>query len=496
MENPQNIISDRPLRDQLDDSRLELQKLQDEMEERQSVFRLAKTLARRLLKEPWCKLTGHYRRKTHRDDHLLQTKSFKPYRLNYRNPPGNRPCPVVVHVIGNFCVGGLSRLLVDIIERTSDDYDHVVLTLQNPQPPAFLGVKIEEVEEKTSARDFTRRLAAYKPAIIHVHHYAPHSLHHVWLWYRTAILAAASLEVPIIEGVNVPMTPYHHPAVRAYVFVSRYVQDSFGFAPSPNRVIYPGSDFSVFEPKPHQFTDTIGMVYRLDESKLRKESIDVFIRVLQTRASTRAIIVGDGPLLAHYQQQVAKAGLTDRFTFTGYVAYDQLPAYYNRMDVFVAPIFCESFGQVTTFAMNMGIPVAAYAAGALPEILDDLSVVAPPGEAEALAGIILSLLSDPDRSAVVAQKNQVRAREVFSVEAMVREYATLYSTMRQGGAKGLNPEKAVEQQSNEDTKSGGNGLYKKAIQNDSPRGLRPIFICVFASSLFIQWPFLDWIFNA
>jgi glycosyltransferase involved in cell wall biosynthesis len=383
------------------------------------------------LKEPLFKLTGQYRRATHREDHLLQTKAFKPYSLNYRKPPARGTRPVVVHVVGNFCVGGVMRLVVDIIEWMSDEYEHVVITMHNPEPPAVLGANVVEMGEKTSIREFARQMTIFNPAIIHVHHYAPHCLHQPWLWYRTAFLAAASFGVPVIEGVNVPMTPYYHPSVHNYVFVSRYVQDTFGFTHCPNRVIYPGSDFLLFAPRPRQFSDTIGMVFRLDGSTLRKDSIEVFIRVLQARSSTKAIIVGDGRLLSCFKERVQKAGLTERFTFSGYVAYETLPEIFSRLDVFVVPLFCASFGQVTPFAMNMGIPVAAYATGGVPEILDEPSVIAPTGDADALAKIILGLLADQNRSAAIARQNQARARQLFSVEAMVKEYASLYASVRQ-----------------------------------------------------------------
>jgi glycosyltransferase involved in cell wall biosynthesis len=422
------------LRIRLDDAHLELQRMQDELEERQGVFRLVRSLLRRLLKEPLYRLSGYYRRSAHCEDHLLNTSTFTPYVLNYlKSPPVEGKLPVVLHAIGTFRVGGLPRLVVDIIERTSDHYEHVVVTLHNPDPPAFLGINVLELEEPPCIQSFARKMARFNPAIVHVHHYAPHSLHNVWLWYRAITLAAASLKIPLIEGVNVPMTPYYHPAVHCYVFVSHYVQVNFGFLNQPNRTIYPGSDFTLFAPKPRQFSDTIGMVYRLDESKLRKESIDVFIRVLQLRPSARALIVGDGYLLPYFKEQVAKAGLSDRFTFTGFVAYAELPEYYNRMDVFVAPIFSESFGQVTPFAMNMGIPVTAYATDALPEMLNDSSVVAPTGDVESLTRAIIGLLNDPDRASVVARRNQARAQELFSVETMVEKYAGLYAEI-------LNPE--------------------------------------------------------
>jgi len=416
-------------RSRLDDYRLELQRLQDEAEEAQKPVRLIKALARVVLKEPLFKRNGRYHRQIHQDDHLLQKKEFKPYQLRFRKQEGNNGRPVILHFIGNTTVGGLSRLVIDIVEWSSDRYEHVICTLHNPTPPAYVGVKIIECGLKTSVPEFIRTIAGYKPVLIHVHHYAPHHLYDAWQWYRNCTMAAGEMAVPMIQGVNVPMTPYCHPSVSKYVFVSHYVRERFGFNACANEVIYPGSDFSFFAARAHTFSDTIGMVYRLDESKLRKESIDVFIRVLQLRPTAKALIVGDGYLLAHFKESVQKAGLTDRFTFTGYLAYEKLPEFYNRMDVFVAPVFCESFGQVTPFAMNMGIPVVAYETGALPEILDDPSVIAPAGNADALAKIIIDLLASEQRYRETALRQQARAAAHFTVEQMAAEYSKLYERL-------------------------------------------------------------------
>lgn len=430
-EEPLSAQQNSSLRSRLDDYRLELQRLQDELEVRQQASHLVKSLVKAAMIEPLLKLSGKYSREVHKNDHELAKSDFKPYELKFRPEPAAGPRPVILHCIGNMAVGGLTRLVVDIIERSSDQYTHVVCTLHNPQPPAFIGARVIELGNDLSVKDFIRHIDRFKPALIHVHHCAPHSLYSAWHWFRNALLAAEAMAIPIVEGVNVPMTPYCHPAVRRYVFVSRYVQDAFAFEHCENSVIYPGSDFSLFTQRPHQFSDTIGMVYRLDESKLRSHSIDVFIRALQLRPTSKALVVGDGCLLPHFKDKVRQAGMSERFTFTGLVAYERLPEIYNQMDVFVAPVFCESFGQVTPFAMSMGIPVAAYATGALPEILDDPSVIAPTGDADALAGVVTRLLADPAWHAQVARRQQKRAQDCFSVETMVAEYVKLYSALLQ-----------------------------------------------------------------
>jgi glycosyltransferase involved in cell wall biosynthesis len=174
------------------------------------------------------------------------------------------------------------------------------------------------------------------------------------------------------------------------------------------------------------------MVYRLERDKLEASSIDPFIKVVQQRSNVKALIVGGGSLLSAFRHKVHSAGLDTRFTFTGYVPYEQLPELYARMALFVAPVWQESFGQVSPFAMHMGLPVAGYRVGALPEILGDSAMLAPPGDADALARIILDLLDDPPRQQTIGARNRARAASLFSVEAMVEQYRAIYDEILGG----------------------------------------------------------------
>src|SRR3990172_12831701 len=97
------------------------------------------------------------------------------------------------------------------------------------------------------------------------------------------------------------------------------------------------------------------------------------------------------------------------------------------MSIFVAPVWKESFGQVSPFAMNLGIPVVGYRVGGLVEIVDDESLLAPPGDSDALADIIIGLLDDPARCQQIGERNNARAQKSYSVEAMTGAYRALYA---------------------------------------------------------------------
>lgn len=111
-----------------------------------------------------------------------------------------------------------------------------------------------------------------------------------------------------------------------------------------------------------------------------------------------------------FEQMVAEAGVTDNFVFTGFVPYQDLPGYYQQMSLFVAPVWKESFGQVSAFAMNMGLPVVGYAVGAIPSIIEDEQLLATNGDSYGLAHLIITLLDDRQRRLAIGAKNHKKHR--------------------------------------------------------------------------------------
>ena len=356
-------------------------------------------------------------------------KDFIPYRV--KNSFSSSKVKII-HVNGNFSIGGSTQLIIDIIENLSDLYAHEVIVPKIPQPLPYQPVAIREysVSELQQLRDY---LEKERPAAVHIHYWVRMTDLYLEtaIWYATIFRICEELGIKVFQNVNVPTKPFPSTSVVHNIFVSKFVSDNFSSdSETPASVIYPGSNFEHF--KNDNIGDlpinNIGMVYRLDTDKLNAEAIEVFISVVKKQSNIQCYIIGAGYYFEYYNKRVAEEGLEKNFIFTGVVSYNALPEYYKKMSVFVAPVHDESFGQVTPFAMSMGLGVAGYNTGALSEILGSTKYLVEYGRIESLADVIIDLVND--RRVLLEQgfENQKRAHANFSVESMVNQYRELYAT--------------------------------------------------------------------
>jgi glycosyltransferase involved in cell wall biosynthesis len=87
-------------------------------------------------------------------------------------------------------------------------------------------------------------------------------------------------------------------------------------------------------------------------------------------------------------RQVERLGLAEAVLFPGYVPEEELPLWYNAAAAFAYPSSYEGFGLPVAEALACGRPVVTSTAGSLPEAAGEVALLAPPGDAEALAAAL------------------------------------------------------------------------------------------------------------
>ena len=92
--------------------------------------------------------------------------------------------------------------------------------------------------------------------------------------------------------------------------------------------------------------------------------------------------------------------------------------------------------------MGIGIPVAAFDVGALPEIVGHDEVLVPSGDAHALADKVVESLDDRRLRLRLGAANRERAELTFSMGKMVAEYRTLYEELLGSGERSKSGQRA------------------------------------------------------
>ncbi len=170
----------------------------------------------------------------------------------------------------------------------------------------------------------------------------------------------------------------------------------------------------------------IGALTMLRPGKGMETLIAALPRVLAAHPGAQVAIVGDGPDLRDLEQSARALGVAEAVHFLG-ASSDPLAAL-SAMDIFVHPSWAESFPYVILEAMSLARPIVASDVGGVGEaVLDGESglLVAPRDEV-ALADGLTALLGDPARAARLGELALARARELFTMDAMVDGLSQLY----------------------------------------------------------------------
>ena len=159
------------------------------------------------------------------------------------------------------------------------------------------------------------------------------------------------------------------------------------------------------------------LVAGLDRAHAFK-GVPVLLRALQSLPTVRAVVVGDGDQRAAYEQVARQLGVAARVCFAGRVDDDALPDYYRLAEVTVLPSTTagEAFGLVLVESLACGTPVVASDLPGVRTVVDHRrdGLLAPPGDARALAQAIADVLADEQERLAMGRRGRARVAARYS----------------------------------------------------------------------------------
>lgn len=201
----------------------------------------------------------------------------------------------------------------------------------------------------------------------------------------------------------------------------------------PATVIHHGVDTNRFRPTesraeawrsaglPGEFG--VGAFGRIRHQKGTDLVVEAMIRLLPKYPDAALVMTGlvtseNKAFAAELQKRVAAAGLQDRIVFLGERPREEMPEWFRRVRLYVAPMRDEGFGITPLEAMASGAAVVATRTGAAVQLVQDgaTGFLAEPDDLDSLIAAIEPLLADPARADEMGRRGRAKALEHHDID--------------------------------------------------------------------------------
>lgn len=376
----------------------------------------------------------------------------------------------IVHYITRLIVGGAQEnTLLTVLGQQRDFGDEVVL-LTGPglgpegsliERARALGANVQEIpalrrnihpwRDWLSYRATVRAFRRLNPDIVHTHSSKAGIL---------GRLAASRVGVPAVHTIHGAAFHANQSlfARRLFRFAERFVAnrtarwisvcnamtDQYVQAgvdePGKFITIYSGMDVEPFlEPviRPgemrarfglHEDDVVVAKVARLFHLKGHHDLIDAAGRLAAKHPRLHYLLIGDGILRSDLEGRIQKAGLTDRFHFSGLVPPEDVPDLIHAADFVVHTSRREGLARVLPQALIAGKPVVSYDIDGAREVVRNgqTGFLVPAGDLAGLTDAIGQLASEPELRRQLGVNGRERFTDQFRHQTMTSRIRSVY----------------------------------------------------------------------
>ncbi|EDP60112.1 glycosyltransferase [Vibrio sp. AND4] len=350
---------------------------------------------------------------------------------------------VIIHVVQHLAPGGLETLVLEMLRFAKPEDSVYVISLEGKKATALGNwEKLTTFESQlhflnkpsglslATIRALGDKLKILNANIVHTHHIGPlfyggiaarlsgiktliHTEHDAWHLNNKR---AARLQSTLLSVLR--------PQVAADAnFVAEQLIDKLGY--KSVETIHNGIDCEKFTDGDQNTARTffslpkdkfiIGTAGRLEAVKGQEVLLEAFSHLPN---HTHLAIAGCGSQKARLEAKAQYLGIRERVTFLGLI--EDMPSFYQSLDLFCLPSLQEGFPLCTLEAQACGVPCIASDVGAVKETLSpQIGTLVPPNQVPMLTDALLQQLSCSPCSP------REYILQHFDIQTMVNRYATL-----------------------------------------------------------------------
>ena len=179
-----------------------------------------------------------------------------------------------------------------------------------------------------------------------------------------------------------------------------------------------------------------GIAARLNPVKDIATLIRGFALAHKDFPALRLLIAGDGEEMTRLKQLAAELGVSKEVCFAGWIS--DTDSFYHAIDINTLTSISETFPYALTEGARVALPTVSSKVGGVSYLIDHGSngFLFQAGDAQALAGHLLTLARDPDLRKAMGRRLYEKAKREFSIEATIQRQLEIYETILRYERKG------------------------------------------------------------
>ncbi|MCF6176147.1 MAG: glycosyltransferase family 4 protein [Victivallaceae bacterium] len=164
----------------------------------------------------------------------------------------------------------------------------------------------------------------------------------------------------------------------------------------------------------------LGTVARLFPLKGYEYIIPAAEKICKQHPNVHFLIIGNGPMKAEMDADIAKLGLTKHFHFSGLVPPDQVYRYIALMDMLLHLSLREGLPRSVVQSLASGKPAIGFELDGTPEVITngETGFVVTPKSIPEVEAAVLKLLDDPELRRRCGEQGRGKVAEQFSWQRM------------------------------------------------------------------------------